>query len=269
MNQAVPFERWASEFTALASKFPPPQPRIIVVKEVDSTQDEARRRNASPGDIIIAWRQTNGRGRLGRTWADTGEDGVAMTMVLPRDRPERLAIASAVGVAAAIDAILKTHANGTHPGARVGIKWPNDVVINGRKIAGILIEQLDDRALIGIGINVNHQSWPPELSDRAISLAQLGVAIDRLAVMDMILQTMICTLRDYDDQLVRAFMERDVLVGETMQFLHNGSTIEGTVLRIDPMLGLAVRTSAGEIWLPAATTSIVPDSVKSFARSLH
>jgi len=257
MNPPIAFEQWSGKLQECAAKCPEPRPRIVVLKEVDSTQDQARRTNASPGDVIVAWRQTNGRGRLGRTWLDTGQDGVAMTMVVPRDRPERLAIASAVGVASAITVVLKVYGDKRRP--KAGIKWPNDIVISGKKIAGILIEQNDDRALIGIGVNVHQRSWPADLIGRAVSFAELGVNVDRVTVMDFLLQAWVGFGKDSDDDLIRLFKSFDVLRGASARFRNNGQEIHGKVLRIDPMRGLAVQPSEGEVWLPAATTTVVPE----------
>ena len=108
--------------------------RVTVLRETDSTQDAARRMNGKPGDVFIAWRQTAGRGRLGRQWADTAENGIAMTIVLDRGayQPAALAVSAAVGTAMAIESVLNRPA---------GIKWPNDVMIQGRKNAGILIDR--------------------------------------------------------------------------------------------------------------------------------
>lgn len=159
--------------------------RVFVLRETDSTQDAARRMNAQAGDVVVAWRQTAGRGRLGRKWADTAEDGIAMTLLLPREeeRPQRLVMAAAVGTARAAEFFLKQP---------VHIKWPNDILVNGRKLAGILIEQVDSLALMGIGLNVSQKQWEAELADRAVSLAQLGCEVDRLDVLSALLPALDC-----------------------------------------------------------------------------
>src|SRR5690606_7160458 len=115
----------------------------------------------------------SGRGRLGRPWADTGGEGLAMTLVAPVAAPDRLSLVGAMAAVFAIESAL---------GRRVGIKWPNDVIVGGRKIAGVLVEIVDDRALIGIGINVRQSSWPAPLELIAASLFQLGVDARRESV---------------------------------------------------------------------------------------
>ena len=155
--------------------------RVTVLCETDSTQDAAKRMNAMPGSVIVTGRQTTGRGRLGRTWIDDAGEGIAVTLVTDRGEPERLAMATAVGTAHAAEAAL---------GSKVGIKWPNDIVVDSRKLAGILVEQADHRAIIGVGMNVRQSSWPAELACRAVSLRQLDCGVDRIDV----LTNLICAI---------------------------------------------------------------------------
>jgi BirA family transcriptional regulator, biotin operon repressor / biotin---[acetyl-CoA-carboxylase] ligase len=234
--------------------------RVVVLQQTDSTQDAARRLDAQVGDVLVAGRQTSGRGRLGRAWADTGEDGVAVTFVLEAIRSERLAVACAVAAAHAIGASMKVNGGWRTRKVKIGIKWPNDIVVDGRKIAGILIEQTDERAYVGIGINVRQVSWPAELQRRAISLAELGFDVDRLLVIEMLMQCLRFMLRDDDARLIDRFRERDALTGTTCCFRIGEREVRGTVVRVDPMRGLAVLTeNQGEVWLPAATTTLIKD----------
>jgi BirA family biotin operon repressor/biotin-[acetyl-CoA-carboxylase] ligase len=225
---------------------------IVVVDEAASTQDTARQLGAKPGTVVAACRQTAGRGRLGRVWADTGDKGIAVSFVIARpDRPEPLAIAAAVGTAIAAESLLR------HGVGSVGIKWPNDVVVDGRKLAGILIEQWGDRSVIGVGMNVTQTDWPPELAGRAVSLAQLGATCTRLDALAALVRAVSVTLPIRDDQLCEQFARRDVLPDTLGVFRTGERTITGTVVRIDPMHGLLVRTDREHVYLPAATTTVV------------
>src|SRR5688572_12373018 len=80
--------------------------RIEVADEVDSTQDDARRRGVPTGTLVTALRQRKGRGRLGRQWHDTGRDGVAVTAVLEGDDPPRLSLRCALACALAIESVM-------------------------------------------------------------------------------------------------------------------------------------------------------------------
>lgn len=225
---------------------------VRVLRETASTQDAAQRMQAQPGDIVTTFRQTAGRGRLGRRWADTGESGVALTLVVEPASPERLAIASAVGAARAAEQWLVESSS-----TDVSIRWPNDLVIGKRKLAGILVEQDSRAARIGIGMNITQHAFPPELAECACSLAQLGVNIDRLDALDALISCMDATLGDSDAVLIREFAQRDVLRGCCATFEHDRQTIRGRVVDIDPMRGLRVATEAGEAFLPALTTSLL------------
>ncbi|TVQ51141.1 MAG: biotin--[acetyl-CoA-carboxylase] ligase [Phycisphaerales bacterium] len=219
---------------------------VRVFAETDSTQDVARRERAEPGTLIVAGRQTRGRGRLGSAWADTASDGVAMTLILPREPGERLAFAAAVGVARAAESCL---------GRRITIKWPNDILVDRRKLAGILIEQTDTRALLGIGFNVAQTAWPDDLTDKAVSLTQLGVPILRIEVMCELIRALGDSLALDTEALMQDYAERDGLTGRTIRVQHEGRTYEGRVATVNPRDGLLLETERdGTVHLPAMTS---------------
>jgi BirA family transcriptional regulator, biotin operon repressor / biotin---[acetyl-CoA-carboxylase] ligase len=240
---------WPERLQGVLDAHPGALKRITVLRETHSTQDAARRLGAEPGDVIVAGRQTAGRGRLGRLWADTGEDGIAVTMVLRRtEEGEHLAIAAAVGTALAAESLL---------GSPIGIKWPNDIVAtDGRKLAGILIEQTGNLALIGVGMNIAQRSWPDDLADRAVSIAELGAEVDRIEALAVMLRELHGSLAMDNARLIEEYITRDVLRGRTASFHTPDGVITGHVLHVDALRGLAVATESGEVWLPAATTSV-------------
>jgi BirA family biotin operon repressor/biotin-[acetyl-CoA-carboxylase] ligase len=255
MTGAIAIERWASRIESGLAAHAARVGRVIVLAETDSTQDAARRM-AGPGDLVVAARQRAGRGRLGRPWRDAAGEGVALTLVLAPLVPERLAVASAVAVAWAVEELAARS---------VGIKWPNDVVIGGRKMAGILIERCDGRALVGIGLNVNQAGFPPELEGRAASLRQIrGDAdpLDRVPVVVALVAAVDRALDLDDAALVREFARRDVLGGSVARFSSpsvRAGPIEGRVVGIDPLQGLEIAVEGGPatLWLPASTTSVL------------
>ncbi len=237
---------WTPRIEAAAAG---PFDSVVVVDETASTQDTARELDAGPGTIVVACRQTAGRGRHGRLWADTTDEGVAVSFVATQpSRPESLAIAAAIGAAIAAESVLNRS---------VGIKWPNDVVVDGRKLAGILIEQWAGRAVIGIGMNVRQTRWPPALADRAVSLAQLGSTCTRLDAVAALVRAVSLTLPVTANRLSDEFARRDVLPASRAMFRSGGRTITGTVIRVDPMHGLLVRTDREDVYLPAATTRVL------------
>src|SRR5207244_4946287 len=115
---------------------------LIRLASTPSTQDVAR--GLPVGSVVVADQQTSGRGRLGRRWEAPPGSGLLASFVLPVHPLASLA----AGVAAARAC-----------GDSVRLKWPNDLLVDGRKLAGILVEVASERALVGVGINL---SWAPE-----------------------------------------------------------------------------------------------------------
>jgi BirA family biotin operon repressor/biotin-[acetyl-CoA-carboxylase] ligase len=142
---------------------------------IDSTNLFAARllqhgRKVPEGTVILAESQTAGRGRLGRSWHSAREDGIYFSMVLFPKAPPSLAPLFTLATAVAMhDAVER------YTGLDIDIKWPNDLLIAGRKFCGILSEMqaevdLVKTMIVGVGVNVNHQSFPEEIRDRATSL---------------------------------------------------------------------------------------------------
>lgn len=149
--------------------------RLVRVGRVDSTQAVAfalAAQGAADRMVIVAESQAAGRGRRGRTWVDEpGASLLASVILRPRLEPARLPLLSlAAGVAVA-----EALAESTGLGPR--LKWPNDVLVDGAKIAGILLESRLGAAplvVLGIGINLTQTDFPPPLATRATSVALAG-----------------------------------------------------------------------------------------------
>ncbi|MFZ5447325.1 MAG: biotin--[acetyl-CoA-carboxylase] ligase [Thermodesulfobacteriota bacterium] len=154
---------------------------------LDSTNNYAKElaaRGAPEGTVVIAETQTGGRGRLGRGWISPPGVGLYVSVVLrpmlpPMELPQ-ITLTTAVAVVRAIRQIT---------GVAPGIKWPNDLLVNGKKLGGILteMETESDRirhVVIGLGLNVNNLDFPPELVASATSLAQaVGGTFSRLELL--------------------------------------------------------------------------------------
>ncbi len=139
--------------------------KVIRLEEVSSTNDYAKSvaREVPDGTLIVARRQTSGRGRLGRRWLSP-EGGLWLSVVLkPGFVDTRMVFVGALSV---IDTLADF-------GIVSGIKWPNDVWVAGRKIAGVLLEAKGaEYTILGLGLNVNNPT-PRELEDRAVSMFEL------------------------------------------------------------------------------------------------
>lgn len=121
---------------------------------------------AGPFSVVVAEEQTAGRGRSGAVWHSPPGAGLWLSTLLPGHAPLPVHLPLLVGVAAA------RAAEQACPGCRVGIKWPNDLQVNGRKVGGILCEQVHGHVVAGIGINLRlpGDGVPGDVADRATSL---------------------------------------------------------------------------------------------------
>lgn len=146
---------------------------IFYFPSIDSTNTKASQlaeEGYPTGTLVVAERQESGKGRRGRKWASPEGNGIFMTLILkPEINPNNASMLTLVAALAVSKAITKC------TGRPAGIKWPNDIVMNGKKVCGILTEmsaQFDyvNHIVIGIGINVHNESFPEELSHMATSL---------------------------------------------------------------------------------------------------
>ncbi|QDQ02118.1 biotin--[acetyl-CoA-carboxylase] ligase [Lysinibacillus fusiformis] len=162
---------------------------------VDSTQTIAHKlaqEGAPNGTVIIAEDQTAGRGRMTRMWESTHGTGIWMTIIVRPDVSPQQASSFTLVVAVAVTMAIKTLYKNVEP----AIKWPNDLLINGKKCTGILTEMqaeadLVQALLVGIGINANQveTDFSPDISDKATSLRlEAGEEINRAALVATILQ---------------------------------------------------------------------------------
>lgn len=224
--------------------------------QIGSTNDEAARwaANEAPDlSLVVADEQTAGRGRMQRRWFTPAGSALAFSLILrpgPSLIPEYtslLHLAAAAGLAVR-DGILITGRSlaGSPLSAAVEIKWPNDVLINRRKTAGVLAEAhwQGDRLLaivLGIGINVSPASVPPagDLVYPATCVeTALGIEVDRTALLRSVLESFIqWRLHLGKPSLLQAWEERLAFRGENVKVL-DGVRPESTVLHEGTLLGL-------------------------------
>lgn len=144
---------------------------ILRFDSIDSTNIEALKQARQGGDeglCIVARQQTAGRGRQGRTWSSPLDAGLYLSLVLrPHFDARRLPMITMASAIAVYETL-------TDFGIKPDIKWPNDILVNDKKVCGILAETTDtDRGIavvVGIGINIKDESFPSELTDKATSL---------------------------------------------------------------------------------------------------
>ena len=248
MTDPVELEAWQDHLEA-ALRMP-----VRVYQQTSSTQDVAKS-FAPKKTLIVADQQTDGRGRLGRRWASTPGASVLMSLVLPTSDKklthDRLSVLSGIAMSHTVQRLL--------PSTTVRLKWPNDVLVEDQKIAGILIEQVAGAFIIGIGLNVTPQAVAdPSLAEVSTCLEALGPVCDRLLVIEQTITELINAYQTTKPEQMLASWRNLAALGQTQTFEHNNQRITGEVLDLDPDHGLIVRRDTGEIvTLPAATTSVV------------
>jgi BirA family biotin operon repressor/biotin-[acetyl-CoA-carboxylase] ligase len=201
-----------------------------------STSDEAKRaarRGAPHGATWVAEQQTEGRGRQGRAWLSPAGENLLFSVLL-RETPasSRLPQIALVAGLAVRDAVARALGNGD-----AKIKWPNDVEVGGKKIAGVLVEAITagsrvEAVVIGVGINVHTRVFPVEIAERATSVALVASAVarsnppDRAAILA--------------DTLASLDADLHVLEGRGLRMVH--ARLEAA----DALRGLRVRSDAGD-----------------------
>ena len=222
------------------------------LRAVDSTNLRARglaAAGAPHGTLVTAAEQSAGRGRQGRAWSAPAGRALLMSLVL-REPPPRLALIAGVAVARVAEAL-------DADGRRAGVKWPNDVLLDGRKVAGILVEgrPQDDWAVLGIGLNValRDGDLPPEVAARATSLGREPGDVER---------ALAATLAGLGDvlalpaaEVLSALRERDALRGRRVRWAQGAGVATG----IDDAGRLCVDTGEAVVTLHAGEVHLAAD----------
>lgn len=235
--------------------------RVECLETVDSTNTRAKQLaelGEPEGTLVVAEEQTAGKGRRGRGWASEPGIGIWMSLILrPQLKPQQAASVTLVAAMAVAKGIRECC------GLETGIKWPNDVVINGKKVCGILTETSSEPdyihyAVPGIGINANTPEFPEELRDRATSIyLETGKKTDRNALIAAVMNAFsdyyrryletadLSLLKDeYDAMLVN--MNREVLILYGMvEDADPEKSEKGVAKGIAPSGALLVETEAG------------------------
>ena len=247
------------KFIAAASGFPEPF-RLLIRESVGSTNDEVRvlaQAGAPDGLVLLAERQTAGRGRRGAAWFSPAGESLAFSILVRPEEPKalwpRLALAAGLAVAEAVESF----------GLQAGIKWPNDIWIGQRKVAGILVEAGSDFAVVGIGLNVNSNEFPPQVSEIATSLRiETSRIFSRAEVLGEIVRKFAGRRRQISNDfvaLISAVRLRCVLTGKRVTLTTAGGPGVGTVEGIADGGELLLRTTDGlECLIQADEVRLLP-----------
>ena len=228
--------------------------KIFTFDSIDSTNNCAKAVagcGATEGTVVIAEQQTAGRGRMGRPWQANPNENLIFSIVLrPRlsaDALNLLPLYVAVAVSEAIESVT---------GLKVECKWPNDILYNGKKLAGILIEgslkqDKVDYVVIGVGINVNQTKFEGDLSAKASSLKlESKKEIDRARLFKEILSGLEKDYRMFQtsgfQSVVPQWIAHSSMLEKTISVSQQGNVISGVVKGLSPEGGLVLKTNGAE-----------------------
>ena len=227
---------------------------IYLFRTIGSTNDEAKLladSGAPEGLLVIAEEQTAGRGRTGRTWITPLGQALAISLVLrpsllPVEQGTQLTMLAGLAVCQAVEQV-----TGLHP----QLKWPNDVLLSGKKVAGLLVEtalrgdQLD-YAVLGLGLNVNFAPPPEAVDFPATSLqAEAHAELDRLPLLHAILERLEALYPQVgasDQALYQAWSARLAMVGEPIVVRTAEGDQSGVLEGVTPEGALLLKQADGQ-----------------------
>ena len=233
---------------------------VSCVRETGSTNTDARSLLAqfpeADSILLTADRQTGGRGRQGKSF-ESPEGGLYLTLVMKTGAPlsSVVNVTSCASVAAA-RALAKQ-------GVPCGIKWVNDLYLNDAKLAGILVESVNDYAamrseyvIIGIGVNVAHNIFPAGI--RAVSLEEAGYSADMEQLCaDIVRELLGIRETGFDfSRYADEYRRRSIVLGKEVMYLRDGVTHYGTAVSIDERGGLVVQSGADSITLDSGEITL-------------
>jgi BirA family biotin operon repressor/biotin-[acetyl-CoA-carboxylase] ligase len=240
---------------------------ILVFKSTSSTNDiaaEYAKNKANDGLVIFAEEQTAGRGRAGSKWQSKQGDSILCSIVLTdcKLNPELLSLVCAVAVADGLGKIR---------GSEAKIKWPNDIILNGKKAAGILLEsKLNNTGVayvLGIGINCHQKkdSFPAELQPIATSIDIESHSIaDRISLAKRLLTSLdhwLAVAEENGSIVAEQWRELSIQLSHRVNLIYNGQEFSGNCIGIDPEKGLILQLDTGGVrFFDAAHTTIAKQS---------
>jgi BirA family transcriptional regulator, biotin operon repressor / biotin---[acetyl-CoA-carboxylase] ligase len=205
-----------------------PGRRIDWFKSLDSTMIEARR-DLQPGRVVVAEEQTAGMGRHGRKWLSEPGAGLYVSVILAAQPVPVIMLSLGLAARRAIGC--------------GDIRWPNDVLINGKKCAGVLAQLEADTIIAGIGINVAQTEFPDDLETPATSLLLEGVTVSREDLLVALVEFVDRYTRLSSDEILREFTNASTYVSGKRVRVETG--LQGVTCGLDPAGFLRVREDNG------------------------
>lgn len=222
--------------------------------EVNSTNTAALKlaeEGAPEGTVVVSEAQRQGRGRLGRTWVSQPENGIYLSVILrPNFVPMKAPILTFIAAIAVVESLEKLF----HLNAQ--IKWPNDVMIRGKKVAGILTELRAEMEgihyiIVGIGINVNMTRFPKEFQDRVTSLhLELKEKVGRVKIVQTLLEALerwyVVALSNHSELAFERWSELSCTLGRRVEVNLGDEIVRGVATHLGASGSLFVMLDSGE-----------------------
>ena len=226
---------------------------LLIYDSLDSTNGYAKtlaNTGAQEGTVVIADHQTAGRGRCGRTWLDESGSSLLFSVIIRpeinKDKIGLLPFFAAIGVALAVEKVT---------GRRCECKWPNDLLFNGKKFCGILMESTSrqnrlEYVIIGIGLNVNQKNFYGDLEGKATSLSnECCIEFDRKKIFCLVMSSLELLYKkvsrgNFDDVLME-WKARTTMFGKRIALTQDAQVIDGMAVTLSADGGLVVDTDTG------------------------
>lgn len=222
---------------------------VVYYKTVDSTNTAARNTECKDGTLFIADAQTKGKGRMGREWISEKNCGIWMSIALmPEIESERINQITLITGLAVCETLTELY------NLPFKIKWPNDIVIEGKKVCGILVEGVVKankvKVINGIGINVNNMTFPVDLRDKATSLYLItGKKSDRTEIVNRFAEVFEKYYREFigngTKNLIEKYKNLCITLGREIVAVKDGKNIKATAVGITDAGELTIKKEDG------------------------
>ena len=231
--------------------------KTIVFGTVTSTNDAAAEYASdakNDGLVILAEEQTSGRGRGGNKWYGGKGQSVLCSIVLANENlnAELLSLPAAVAVAEAVSETAR-------------VKWPNDIILNGKKVAGILLESKQTEYgkvfILGVGINCHQKDFPAELASTATSIdIETQTSSDRISLIKRLITSIEHRLEEAatnSEAILEKWRQLSTQLGQRLTVVYNGQEFTGSCVGVDPLKGLILQLDSGAMrFFPASQATI-------------
>jgi BirA family biotin operon repressor/biotin-[acetyl-CoA-carboxylase] ligase len=217
--------------------------KIYYLDEVESTNEYLRSivGDAPEGTVVISDRQTMGKGRFGRNWFSP-DGGLWMSTLLASSQPQLMTLIGTVAICETMNSY----------DILLGIKWPNDIMLNGKKIGGVLADPIDGKVILGLGLNLNIRDFPDDIELISTSIyIELKKKFDKMMIFDLLCKEIDDLYGSYKSNRTQDILVKwrhyTVMLGRNVRIESAGRVIDGRAIDISGDGGLVITLPDGKI----------------------